>query len=357
MSGNASMTIQGSVQVNSSCSSNAVTVGGNARISASQVRVFGGVRMTGNAQISPTPLTGAPSVIDPYAALDVPAGVAATSQIVVSGNTNLTVLPGSYTKITASGNATLTFQPGVYIIDGGGFSISGNASVFGNGVLFYNAGSNYPNPGGSFGSIAISGNGTYDLTAPTSGMYSGMTFFQARDNTQQVSVSGNASGMNGLLYAPQAQLVLSGNGQLQMSLVVDRLSMTGRAAMTVGEFGSDIHFAMSPSPGQVSTGSLQIASLDAQLLTSIGQLARRRDAIATNTAEFGTLEVYSIPLLGSIKPRTVLDDNNSVAQQNGRFRADLIFAELGSDSVENVFNDPNGEIGLEIDFCQLTAKQ
>ena len=39
---------------------------------------------------------------------------------------------------------------GTYLIEGGGFTVSGNASVKGSGVLIYNAGSSYPNTGGTY---------------------------------------------------------------------------------------------------------------------------------------------------------------------------------------------------------------
>ena len=51
--------------------------------------------------------------------------------------------------------------------------------------------------------------------------------FQTRDNTQALTVSGNASGMTGTIYAPAAQLTESGNAQLNLSLIVDTLTITG----------------------------------------------------------------------------------------------------------------------------------
>ena len=50
-------------------------------------------------------------------------------------------------------------QRALYIIEGGGFTVSGNASITGSGVMIFNAGSNYPSTGGTYGSISLSGNG------------------------------------------------------------------------------------------------------------------------------------------------------------------------------------------------------
>ena len=77
---------------------------------------------------------------------------------------------------------------GIYIIEGGGFTVSGNASVTGSGVMIVNAGSKYPTTGGTYGSITLSGNGSYNLSPPTSGTYAGIVIFQTRDNTKALTV-------------------------------------------------------------------------------------------------------------------------------------------------------------------------
>ena len=45
--------------------------------------------------------------------------------------------------------------------------------------------------------------------------------FQTRDNSKALTVSGNASGMTGTVYAPAAQLAESGNTQLNEALDVE----------------------------------------------------------------------------------------------------------------------------------------
>ena len=56
--------------------------------------------------------------------------------------------------------------------------------------------------------------------------------FQSRDNTKTVTLSGNASGMSGIVYAPAAQLAESGNAQLNASAIVDTLSAAATASKT-----------------------------------------------------------------------------------------------------------------------------
>ena len=185
ISGNASINLPGGVYVDSS-SSTALSASTNAAIKATVIDVHGGVSKSGNASFSPVPTTGAAVAADPYASLASPS----TSELTnygsesISGNSSVTIKPGIYSGISVSGNATLTMSAGTYIIEGGGFSVSGNASVSGTGVTIFNAGSKYPTTGGTYGAISLSGNGSYNLTPPTSGTYAGIVIFQSRDNSK-----------------------------------------------------------------------------------------------------------------------------------------------------------------------------
>jgi hypothetical protein len=251
LSGNAGINIAGNVYVDSS-SSSALSASGNAQVKAPLISVRGKVQKTGNASFSPAPVAGAAVFPDPFAGLAIPVAstLCLTSQnpITLSGNSSQTIPPGVYTKISASGNANLTLNPGVYIITGGGFTVSGNAnvsvvgpssSITGTGVLIYNAGSGYNlmtgADGGSMGAITLSGNGTIKLTPPSTGTYTGILMFQARDNAKALTLSGNAmQGVAGTIYAPAAQLSTSGNGQIgstsnPLSIVVDTLTASGNA--------------------------------------------------------------------------------------------------------------------------------
>ncbi len=67
------------------------------------------------------------------------------------------------------------------------------ATVSGDGVMIYNAGSKFPKTGGFFGAINLSGNAVVTLSPPQTGCYAGIGLFQARDNTVDITVSGNAS--------------------------------------------------------------------------------------------------------------------------------------------------------------------
>ncbi len=139
---------------------------GNAKVTAAAVQVVGGVSKSGNASVTKTGTPGTTG--DPLAGLTAPTYSGTPISEILSGYSTATINPGVYSQITVSGNASLTMNAGVYIIEGGGFTVSGNASIKGSGVTIYNT----SNSKGSYGSITLSGNGS--LSPATTGTYTGL---------------------------------------------------------------------------------------------------------------------------------------------------------------------------------------
>jgi uncharacterized delta-60 repeat protein len=262
VSNNTSITIPGVVIVESS-SPTAVAAGSKAQLSA---------------------WASGTSVPDPLAGLASPSTTGLTSygSVVLSGNSkiSMTLNPGIYSQIAISGNASVTMNPGVYVIKGGGLAVSGSASIGGIGVMICNAGSNYPNPGGSFGGITLSGTGTFNLSAPVSGPYAGVVIFQSRQNTRALSISGSImTGLNGAIYAPNALLSLSGGGQVQAALDVGMLSVSGGASLTQMADGTDGASDTSGIANTLLAGNLSVYVSDPSGLFTTDELARIQDAI------------------------------------------------------------------------------
>jgi hypothetical protein len=232
LSSSASIDIPGRLIVDSPASP-AVTLAGTSQIIASSVGVVGKVSVASTATISPTPATGITSVPDPLAALVVPSltGTAVSVNLTAGSQS---ISPGIYSQIKVSGAGTqLTLKPGVYVITGGGLSVTNSASVSGNGVMIFNAGSSYPSTGGTYGGITLNTTGSVNLTAAATGIYAGILFFQARTNPTAVSITGTgALGLTGVIYATDALLTLSGSVQITDALVVNRLQMSGSAVAT-----------------------------------------------------------------------------------------------------------------------------
>jgi hypothetical protein len=144
----------------------------------------------------------------------------------------VTLNPGVYCGgITITGGGTVTFNPGIYIINGGGFNWGGSATLNGSQVMFFITGQN----GYTAGPLNASGNGSINLTAPNSGVYEGLLFFQDRNVTYggTNTFNGNSnSNTTGAFYFPTTALAYSGSstGRYQ-ALVAKTVSMTGNSTL------------------------------------------------------------------------------------------------------------------------------
>jgi hypothetical protein len=213
------------------------------------------------------------------------------SSVSVSGSSSLTINPGIFTSISVAGNGKLTLNAGIYVIAGGGFAVSGNGTVSGSGVMIYNAGSAYPNAGGSYGSISFSGNTTVKLSAPTSGPFAGVVIFQSRDNGRALALSGNASLSSGTIYAADAALVLGGNANIpHLTAVVGTLSLSGGAFQLADGASSDF---VSSTSNQILFGVLTVAVQDDNGNgIDPNDVARISDAMTYLNAALGSFGVY-----------------------------------------------------------------
>jgi hypothetical protein len=132
----------------------------------------------------------------------------------VNGGTTVTIPPGTYCGgITISGSVDhVDFSPGQFILVGGGLSINGSVSVSGSGVTFFNtySGSDH------YGAISIAGSGTVSLSAPTTGTYAALLFYQDPTVTWSASNGSTVEGAtnsvyDGIIYFPTTDLTYAGN--------------------------------------------------------------------------------------------------------------------------------------------------
>jgi hypothetical protein len=224
-----------------------VTATGNSTVDvvSASINIAGGYTTSGNASLSPAPHTGSLPMPDPLASMSPPGsgGLVDRGSFSCGGNSVATISPGIYTSITASSNCAVTMQPGVYVIKGGGMSISGNASLTGLGVFIYNSGSNFPSSGGSFGAISLTGNGSFNIDPQTTGAYAGMLIFQSRDNSRPLTISGNGavSGLQGTIYGAAMEADITGNGTMPAQFIVDSVAISGNGSLAVQYTPSQVY--------------------------------------------------------------------------------------------------------------------
>jgi len=198
--------------------------------------------------ITPVPVTSIPVFNDPLGTLPEPT---------VSGSCNAKLQGYTYSQgcysggITVPPNGTYTFNPGIYILQGGGLTVPSTSTVTGTDVMFYVTFGG----GNSYKGVSITGNATSNLSAPTSGTYRGILFFQDRNvapgnpaNTSTFNGSGGAS-FTGALYFPTTNVLFSGtpNFQSQVAIVAYQIEFNGNANI-VATFLPDNG---SPIPGAV----------------------------------------------------------------------------------------------------------
>lgn len=204
------------------------TASGN--LTASSIQIVGGYNissMSGTFEPDP-PTTGMIPVSNPLSALTPPSFTTAScvanpnvSNARSIGPTSGGTICYNGLTISAGGSGTVTLNPGIYVINGN-LSLTGSAPVSGTGVTFY-----FPSAGDQ---AKVTGSGALTLTAPTSGTYNGILFYQNPSDTTQMQITASGtSTIKGIIYAPTANLDLTGSGasSFYTSLVVGTLTMTG----------------------------------------------------------------------------------------------------------------------------------
>ena len=206
-----------------------------------QLNVVGGVVNSGGGSFDSTVInTGVASFPDPLANVPAPTPGSCLASVHATNTVNLT--PGTYCGgISGTGGSTINFASGVYILLGGGLSFNGNAS--GTGVMFYNTfNSTY-----SFSPISITGSGTITLSAPTSGPYRGMLFFEDRNapaGTADTVEGSSTLNLVGDLYFKNSELDLGGSGSsTDVAIVANTLVLHGGGTFQ----GTQLSTAAAPS--------------------------------------------------------------------------------------------------------------
>lgn len=244
ITGNAGITVNGAIDVNSTAS-NSMAITGNITLAAAGYNLAAGspgYSKTGNITMTGTVLNNQAPTSNPLSYLPTPTTSGLTTQSTSTkelvGNGTVTLQPGVYIGgISITGNYAVTLNPGTYYLEGGGLSATGNVTLTGSGVMIYNA------PSTSTDSISLTGNTVVNLSPMTTGPYAGLTIFQNPTSTVPVSIVGNSgSNITGTIYAADAPVSITGNTNTQVGsqYISSTLDITGNSSFKVGASGAPV---------------------------------------------------------------------------------------------------------------------
>jgi hypothetical protein len=242
----AGITMQGNSTVDLGCgmatnsiASNAVVAGGSSVINASPVAAVGGLSPSSNYAPDTELLPNSIRQSDPLARLPQPQPSDCGSQLRVQPSQSRTISGSSSGRCFRGMDlrGTVHFEPGIYFIDGASFNVSSQATVTGTGVTFILTSTTADTNPSSIATANINGGATMQLSAPTSGTYSGVLFYQDRraPNSDSNRINGNsASSFQGAFYFPSQGVEFNGTAGMRtecIQIAARRVSFVGNSTI------------------------------------------------------------------------------------------------------------------------------
>lgn len=224
----------------------AVDLSGGSTITAKSLSTVGTVASADLSHITvtnpSTVTTGIPHVNDPLqGTVTPPTNPGSCTALTVNSSTTIGPLADGticYNSLTISGG-TVTLRPGVYYINGnltvqGSSIVNCTASCASSGVTFYITCNGTCASNNGVMNVQ-GGNVQLNLTAPTSGDYTGMLFYQNPNDPETATFGGGSAGsMNGILYFPGAGLTMTGGSgaTFNIDLITQWLNITGPSTIS-----------------------------------------------------------------------------------------------------------------------------
>ncbi|WP_281302200.1 pilus assembly protein TadG-related protein [Iodidimonas sp. MBR-14] len=223
-------------------SDEALFIGGSAVLMANPAQAFGDVAIEGSGELISQlpPLPFSPRVPDPFESLSVPP-LSSCDQS-GSGNKGVQINDGSQ-LVDVDGDGLITLCGGVdfsgnitlpsatYVIRNGDISTGGNTDISGDQLSFILTG----DQPGDVGRVALNNNTEMQLSAPQSGPYQGVLFFQdqkALSPDRSLFNGGADLQLDGAIYMPRSLVEFSGgssNPDHCLQIVSDRVTFTGNS--------------------------------------------------------------------------------------------------------------------------------
>jgi Flp pilus assembly protein TadG len=236
--GNATLNLGCGISTNSA-SATAITAGGSSVVTASPIMAVGGVPTSSNFG-SATLIPYSAVQVDPFANVPnptIPSGTPCAALNVEPGAT-LNIGPGPVCFNGADIKGTLNIAAGTEVyINGGELSFGAQAQVTGTNVVFILTSSNATSDPASIATLNMNGGADLDITAPETGPYDGIAFYEDRRAPigREIRYNGNSgSNINGAMYFPRSYFEYLGTAQTNatcLQLVARRLAFSGNGTV------------------------------------------------------------------------------------------------------------------------------
>jgi hypothetical protein len=232
--------------ITNSVSTNAATAKGSSYIKATTIAASGGIQESNNWDVDKyDPYT--PAQDDPYASLEPDTNEKAQCNssprgnlVIGSSNSGQDISANNgtvcYTSISVGSNRSLTLRDGLFLVDGGSVTIRGTLNVINATIVLTNKSSA---SNATIGTFDANAQAAVNITAPTSGKWSGIAVYQDRraiSDTGSIAsapnkINGGSTGnVTGVLYFPKQSLAFLGNASnnyICTQFVVRRITFTG----------------------------------------------------------------------------------------------------------------------------------
>lgn len=237
--GNTNLDLDCGLATNSTGQPAILVDGTSSVIRTTEMSAMGDLQRYSNFVGSPKLFRGQPRQPDPYEELTVPTTTPCANAVTVGGGQTRNLSGGCFRGMRIEGS--VNFAPGTYVINGGELRFAGNGTITGTGVTFILTGTT-PS---TVAKLTIEGGSSLTLSAPTSGPYEGVLFYQDRaaltlgNGAESVNtITGNSNlSLTGAVYFPSQRINYKGTGGLRSSctrLIANRIGFTGTSSAFSG---------------------------------------------------------------------------------------------------------------------------
>jgi hypothetical protein len=227
---------------------NAVDGGGASTITASPMAAVGQIANSTNFTSGTVFQPFSSPTTDPYASINPPTVPNGCNQSALQGNaTSVTVTGASssspavvcYKDITLNGSQTASFTDAVVIINGGDLTANSGTTLTCVRCTFILTTDATNITSNSIGKVTFNGGAHINLTAPTTGTYSGIVIYKDRrapycNNCNKIN-GDSTSYLEGAIYIPTQELQMNGNSGMNtncVQMVAWQLSFSGNTTIT-----------------------------------------------------------------------------------------------------------------------------